>query len=141
MPLGLALSGPLADALGLHATLLLLSGLGVLSALLWLATPSVRTLRRPEPAAEERRPRRGLAPARGARPLGLPALRPVAPGPASATALAGVGVLAPGLAARRSPASDAPRRPGPPAARAGSVAARRPPGTASPCSEPSRRAR
>jgi MFS family permease len=56
LPLGLALSGPLADAIGLHAALLLLSGLGVLSALLWLATPSVRVLRRPAAAAREAPP-------------------------------------------------------------------------------------
>jgi MFS family permease len=56
MPLGLALSGPLADAIGLHAALIVLSALGVLSALLWLATPSVRTLRRPEPVVDEEPP-------------------------------------------------------------------------------------
>ena len=47
MPLGLALAGPLADAFGLHATLVALSGIGVLSALAWLATPAVREVRRP----------------------------------------------------------------------------------------------
>jgi MFS family permease len=50
MPIGLALAGPMADVLGLHATLLALSGLGVLSAVAWLVTPSVRGVLRPEHA-------------------------------------------------------------------------------------------
>ncbi|HSD81001.1 MAG TPA: MFS transporter [Solirubrobacteraceae bacterium] len=50
MPLGLAVAGPVADAAGLQATLLAMSALGLLSALGWLATPAVRTLRRPERA-------------------------------------------------------------------------------------------
>jgi MFS family permease len=54
MPLGLAVCGPLADAIGLHATLRWMSAIGIASALLWLAQPSVRSLRRPEPAAPER---------------------------------------------------------------------------------------
>jgi MFS family permease len=49
MPLGLALAGPAADALGLHATLVAMSAVGVLSALAWLRTPAVRDLRRPQP--------------------------------------------------------------------------------------------
>jgi MFS family permease len=48
MPLGLAVAGPLADALGLHETLILLSALGVISAAAWMLTPSVREVRRPE---------------------------------------------------------------------------------------------
>jgi MFS family permease len=51
MPLGMAVCGPLADAIGLHATLRWMSAIGIVSALLWLAQPSVRSLRRPEPAA------------------------------------------------------------------------------------------
>jgi len=47
MPVGLAAAGPLAGALGLHATLLALSALAVLSALAWLLTPGVREVRRP----------------------------------------------------------------------------------------------
>jgi MFS family permease len=50
MPLGLALAGPVADALGLHATLFAMSAAGVLSALAWLRTPAVRDLRRPQAA-------------------------------------------------------------------------------------------
>jgi MFS family permease len=50
MPLGLALAGPIADALGLERTLRVMSAMGVLVALGWLAAPSVRRLRRP-PAA------------------------------------------------------------------------------------------
>ncbi len=49
MPLGMAVSGPLAATFGLHATLRGLGVIGVLSALAWLAQPSVRRLRRPEP--------------------------------------------------------------------------------------------
>ena len=50
MPLGLALAGPAADALGLQETLWLMSAVSVLVALAWLAAPSARRLRRP-PAA------------------------------------------------------------------------------------------
>jgi MFS family permease len=50
MPIGLAVAAPLADAAGLHATLVGLSAIGVLSALAWLATPGVREVRRPESA-------------------------------------------------------------------------------------------
>jgi MFS family permease len=50
MPLGLALAGPVADAAGLHETLWAMSAVGMTSALVWLAAPSVRRLRRP-PAA------------------------------------------------------------------------------------------
>jgi MFS family permease len=50
MPLGLALAGPVSDALGLHETLALMSAVGVVVALGWLAAPSVHRLRRPEQA-------------------------------------------------------------------------------------------
>jgi MFS family permease len=48
MPIGLAVAGPMADALGLHATLVLLSALGVVSAVAWMLAPSAREVRRPE---------------------------------------------------------------------------------------------
>jgi MFS family permease len=57
MPLGMAVCGPIADAIGLHATLRWMSLVGIVSALAWLAQPSVRALRRPtteEPARPER---------------------------------------------------------------------------------------
>jgi MFS family permease len=57
MPLGMAVCGPIADAVGLHATLRAMSLLGIVSALAWLAQPSVRALRRPrveEPVLPER---------------------------------------------------------------------------------------
>jgi MFS family permease len=47
MPLGMAVCGPLADAIGLQATLRWMSAIGIVSALAWLAQPSVRALRRP----------------------------------------------------------------------------------------------
>jgi MFS family permease len=47
MPLGMAMSGPIADALGLQATLIGMSAIGLAGALGWLAQPSVRRLRRP----------------------------------------------------------------------------------------------
>lgn len=47
MPLGMAVCGPIADAIGLQATLRWMSAIGILAALLWLAQPSVRALRRP----------------------------------------------------------------------------------------------
>ncbi len=57
MPIGMAMAGPVADAVGLHATLIGMSLLGVVSALAWLAQPSVRRLRRPDgPAADEHEP-------------------------------------------------------------------------------------
>ena len=46
LPLGTALAGPLAEALGAHATLLAMSVLGVAGALAFLAVPSVRGLPR-----------------------------------------------------------------------------------------------
>jgi MFS family permease len=49
MPLGMAVCGPIANAIGLHATLLGMSAVGLAGALGWLAQPSVRRLRRPPP--------------------------------------------------------------------------------------------
>jgi MFS family permease len=49
MPIGMAVSGPIAAAVGLHATLVGMSALGMLVALLWLAVPAVRRLDRDEP--------------------------------------------------------------------------------------------
>ena len=51
MPLGMAMAGPIADALGLQATLLGMSAVGLAGALAWLALPSVRRLRRPPSTA------------------------------------------------------------------------------------------
>jgi MFS family permease len=51
MPLGMAMAGPIADALGLQATLLGMSAVGLAGALGWLAQPSVRRLQRPAVAA------------------------------------------------------------------------------------------
>lgn len=53
MPVGMAVAGPLSVALGLRAALLAMGAAGVLSALAWLAQPSVRHLRRPVPVAAE----------------------------------------------------------------------------------------
>jgi MFS family permease len=47
MPIGLALAGPLADAIGLHTALRLMSVVGMASALACLAVPAVRQLSRP----------------------------------------------------------------------------------------------
>lgn len=47
MPVGTLVSGPVAEAAGLHETLIAMSVIGVASALLCLASPSVRRLRRP----------------------------------------------------------------------------------------------
>jgi MFS family permease len=74
MPLGMAVCGPIADAIGLHATLRWMSAVGIVSALAWLAQPSVRALRRPEPApqaAPEVAPER--PPAEPPEPLAQPA--------------------------------------------------------------------
>jgi MFS family permease len=51
MPLGMAVCGPIADAVGLQATLLGMSAIGLAGALGWLAQPSVRRLTRPPAAA------------------------------------------------------------------------------------------
>jgi MFS family permease len=60
MPLGMAVCGPIADAIGLQATLRWMSAIGILAALLWLAQPSVRALRRP-PVAPPASPEPGPA--------------------------------------------------------------------------------
>ena len=49
MPLGMAVAGPVADGIGLQATLAVMSGAGMLAALLWLAVPDVRRVRRAGP--------------------------------------------------------------------------------------------
>jgi MFS family permease len=86
MPLGMAVCGPIADAIGLHATLRWMSAIGILAALLWLAQPSVRALRRP-PVAPPAPPEPGpaeqpvaalfepAAPARDGTPVGVSASR------------------------------------------------------------------
>jgi hypothetical protein len=51
MPLGMAMAGPIADALGLQATLVGMSAVGLAGALAWVAQPSVRRLQRPPAAA------------------------------------------------------------------------------------------
>jgi MFS family permease len=51
MPLGMAMAGPIAGALGLHTTLRAMSAVGLLAAALWLAQPATRRLRRPAAAA------------------------------------------------------------------------------------------
>jgi MFS family permease len=48
MPIGLALAGPLADGIGLHTALRLMSVVGIASALACLSVPAVRGLARPE---------------------------------------------------------------------------------------------
>jgi MFS family permease len=53
MPLGMAMAGPIADTLGLQATLLGMSAVGLAGALAWLAQPSVRRLRRPPSVAAD----------------------------------------------------------------------------------------
>jgi MFS family permease len=50
MPLGMAVAGPIAAAVGLHETLAGLSAVGILAALGWLAVPDVRRVRRPDAA-------------------------------------------------------------------------------------------
>jgi MFS family permease len=47
-PLGLAVCGPIAAAIGLHATLRWMSVVGLVVALAWLAHPAVRAVRRPD---------------------------------------------------------------------------------------------
>jgi MFS family permease len=53
MPIGMALAGPIAGELGLHTTLLAMSAAGVALALVWLAVPDVRRVRRAEPEPAE----------------------------------------------------------------------------------------
>jgi MFS family permease len=50
MPLGMAVAGPIAAAVGLQETLAGLSAVGILAALGWLAVPDVRRVRRPDAA-------------------------------------------------------------------------------------------
>jgi hypothetical protein len=45
----MAICGPIADAIGLHATLRWMSVIGIAAALAWLVQPSVRAVRRPAP--------------------------------------------------------------------------------------------
>jgi MFS family permease len=63
MPLGMAVCGPIADAIGLEETLRWMSAIGIVAALAWLAQPSVRALRRPrsQPPAEAPPPEREMA--------------------------------------------------------------------------------
>jgi cyanate permease len=62
MPLGMAACGPIAEAIGLEATLRWMSVIGIAVALAWLAQPSVRAVRRPRrepsdlPPTEARKP-------------------------------------------------------------------------------------
>jgi MFS family permease len=99
MPLGMAVCGPIADAIGLHATLRWMSAVGIAAALVWLAMPSVRALRRPqaspEPPAAETAP---AAPPVAPEPLTQP---PPAPEPIAQPAGRGwfAWLLAAGLAA------------------------------------------
>jgi hypothetical protein len=78
MPIGMAVAGPLAEAVGLQQTLAGMSALGMLAALLWLAAPGVRHVRRGEPAT-----------ARSPDPPTPPAA-PVEPAVREGAALAGV---------------------------------------------------
>jgi hypothetical protein len=52
MPLGMAVAGPVALAVGLHATLVGMGALGMLAGLAWLAVPDVRRVRRGDAAAD-----------------------------------------------------------------------------------------
>jgi hypothetical protein len=76
MPLGMAMCGPIADAVGLQATLLGMSAIGLAGALGWLAQPSVRRLRRPDlpppdtPLREPAGPRFAPSPADSAPAVG-----------------------------------------------------------------------
>jgi MFS family permease len=76
MPLGMAMCGPIAEAVGLQATLIGMSAIGLAGALGWLAQPSVRRLRRPDippPDAPLREPSGGRfapAPPDSAPPVG-----------------------------------------------------------------------
>jgi MFS family permease len=62
MPLGYVLAGPLSDAIGLDLTLALAAGLGAAANMGLLLVPSVRNLRRLEPAAEPEPSAEPLAP-------------------------------------------------------------------------------
>jgi hypothetical protein len=73
----MAVCGPIADAIGLHATLRWMSAIGIAAALFWAVQPSVRRLRRPRPAAPvtvlEAPP--PAPPAQAAEPVERPAAR------------------------------------------------------------------
>jgi MFS family permease len=56
MPLGMAVCGPIADAIGLEATLRWMSVIGIAAALAWLVQPSVRAVRRPQIEQPDRPP-------------------------------------------------------------------------------------
>ena len=56
MPLGMAICGPIADAVGLYPTLRWMSVIGIVVALAWLVQPSVRAVRRPLPAIADHAP-------------------------------------------------------------------------------------
>jgi MFS family permease len=77
MPLGMAVCGPIADAIGLHATLRWMSAIGIAAALFWALQPSVRRLRRPKAAAPVTvlEPAPPPPPAPEAEPLEQPAAR------------------------------------------------------------------
>jgi MFS family permease len=68
MPLGMAVAGPIADAVGLHATLRAMSAIGLLAAALWLAQPATRRLRRPHAAPARAAP----TPEPAEHPIGAP---------------------------------------------------------------------
>jgi cyanate permease len=68
MPLGMAVAGPIADAIGLHATLRAMSAIGLLAAALWLAQPATRRLRRPHAAPTQA----GPTPEPAEHPIGAP---------------------------------------------------------------------
>jgi MFS family permease len=77
MPLGMAVAGPIALAVGLHATLVGMGALGMLAALAWLAVPDVRRVSRAAPAeSEAAAPHASHAPS----PLVEPDVGVVAPG-------------------------------------------------------------
>jgi MFS family permease len=56
MPLGMAVCGPIAEAIGLYATLRWMSVIGIAVALAWLVQPSVRAVRRPRREPRDRPP-------------------------------------------------------------------------------------
>ena len=66
MPLGMAIAGPVADAVGLHMTLIGMSVAGGAVALIWLAVPDVRRVVRPAPEVELAVAAPGPHPATGA---------------------------------------------------------------------------
>jgi MFS family permease len=67
MPLGMAICGPIADAIGLHATLRWMSVIGIAVALAWLVQPSVRAVRRPQPVVADHAPEPETPPVAAAR--------------------------------------------------------------------------